>query len=648
MHYITYHLFIASQYIPHGHCYLWQMPLIWLHILADGLIAISYYMIPIALIYFVRHRTNLPFRNIIILFSAFILACGTNHLIEIATLWYPSYWLSGGFKAITALISLYTALTLIPLIPQALKLPSASELENLNQKLTQQIVEKEAAETEINLLNQELNKRVAQRTSALTLANRDLQKSTRFNQKITESTPNILYIYDLQAKQNIYCNPFVYDLLGYSPREIQNFKNNLLNKLIHPDDLELIEQHFENCLTLESDSYLEIEYRLKHRSGNYHWVCDRNTIFETDDDGKPRQILGIAVDITAQKQIQHERDNLNKQLAKQVKILKERDLQRIKLAEMNAFLQACMSLQEAEAALSDFLQPLFPNCNGAVYLINSSKKILQAIATWGTVSSELVMETHECWGLRKGNVHLSLPDKPRVYCSHIHGDRDNNLNPTICLPMIAQGQTLGLFYLSLNHSDTLESTRSLAEDIAQNLGTIFNNLKLQENLRYQSLRDGLTGLYNRRYLEESLSNEIERARRKQYFIGVIMLDVDRFKRFNDTYGHEVGDFVLKEVGNYILQQTRQYDIACRYGGEELTIIMPDALMENTIIRAEEIRQGIKQLKLEYKGKHLEKITVSAGVSCFPDDGTDAENLLRVADKALYKAKKQGRDRVVRG
>ena len=126
-----------------------------------------------------------------------------------------------------------------------------------------------------------------------------------------------------------------------------------------------------------------------------------------------------------------------------------------------------------------------------------------------------------------------------------------------------------------------------------------------------------------------------------------MVDIDHFKRFNDTYGHEAGDLVLKKVGSYILRQIRQYDIACRYGGEELIIIMPDASLENTILRPEQIREGIKKLKLEHEGRKLETITISVGVSCFPDDGIKADSLIRVADKALYMAKQQGRDRVVR-
>lgn len=126
-----------------------------------------------------------------------------------------------------------------------------------------------------------------------------------------------------------------------------------------------------------------------------------------------------------------------------------------------------------------------------------------------------------------------------------------------------------------------------------------------------------------------------------------MIDVDYFKRFNDNHGHSAGDLVLSQIGTYLLSQIRQYDIACRYGGEELVIVMPDASIDDTIIRAEEIRLGVKKLQLEHEGEKLESISVSIGVSYFPDDSNTVDGLIQAADKALYKAKEQGRDCVRR-
>ncbi|MDJ0592401.1 MAG: diguanylate cyclase [Pleurocapsa sp. MO_226.B13] len=639
-------LLFGTQYIPHGHCYLWQTPLVGLHVAADALIAIAYYSILITLIYFVRRVEELPFKNIFILFSAFILSCGTTHLVEIWTLWHPDYWLFGVLKAITALISLYTALTLIPLIPLALNLPSPQHLANLNKQLTKQIVAKKNAQQEIYQLNQELEQRVNEKTAALVQVNQDLQQSTLFREKLTDLAPNILYIYDLTTNRNIYCNPFITELLGYTPSELQKFQDRLIDELIHPEDIAAVKQHFNDCLFLEDDKYLEIEYRIKDTRGQWHWLHDKNAVFARNKNGKPEQILGIAQDITQTKKIQTQTKELTQKLEEQILVLETTNQARIKLAEMNEFIQACVNLEEAQTVVTDLLKPLFPNTDGVVYTMSNSKNTIEAIAFWGIDNYEDHFDPKECWAIRRGNPHLAHPSTPRLYCSHL--DTTAELSPSLCIPMIARGETIGMLHLRFNNTETIsQPNQDLAVTVAQNLAISFANLKLQEKLRFQSLRDPLTGLYNRRYLREALKREIDRAYRKQQFVSVIMLDIDHFKRFNDVYGHSAGDLVLSTVGAYLLNQIRQYDLACRYGGEELVIVMPDASIEVTILRAEEIRAGIKKLELEHEGKKLESISVSIGVSCFPDDSTDPEKLIRAADKALYKAKEQGRDCVIR-
>ena len=631
-------LLLNNQYIPHGHCYLWQTPLVGLHVAADALIALAYYSIPIILIYFVREIEELPFKNIFVLFGAFILSCGTTHLLEIWTLWHPNYWIYGILKAITALISLYTAATLIPIIPIALQLPSPQKLQELNRQLIGEISAKETAKQKVYQLNQELEQKVEAKTSALIKANQDLIESVKFKEKITDRTPNLIYIFDLKTQRNVYCNPFINELLGYTPSQLQKFKDGIIEELIHPEDIELLKQHFQNCLSLKKDDYLEIEYRIRNTHGQWHWLHDKNTIFTRNSNGEPEQILGIAREVT-------ETRELNQQLEEKVAVLETRDKARIKLAQMNEFIQACISLDEAQKVIVDLLQPLFPNTAGAVYLMNNSKNIVDAIATWKNPGSNLHFEPKECWGMRRGNTHMAYSQTPGLYCSHLNFDTE--LSSSLCLPMIAKGETIGLFHLRFNNSQIGQSIQGLAETVAQNLALSFANLKLQEELRYQSLCDPLTGLYNRRYLEETLNKEIDRAHRQQQFISLIMLDVDRFKRFNDVYGHSVGDLVLSKIGAYLLLETRKYDTACRYGGEELIVVMPNASIENSVIRAEKIRSDIKNFKLEYQGKELKPITVSIGVSCFPDDGINTKGLIDAADKALYRAKEEGRDRVKR-
>lgn len=205
--------------------------------------------------------------------------------------------------------------------------------------------------------------------------------------------------------------------------------------------------------------------------------------------------------------------------------------------------------------------------------------------------------------------------------------------------MQAQGDMLGLFHLCADQAAALpEAKRQLARTVAEQLSLAIANLILRETLQHQSIRDPLTGLFNRRYLEESLTQEIQRAQRHQHPIGVIMLDIDHFKQVNDTYGHDAGDLALQAVGQILRERVRGSDIACRYGGEEMTLILPESSLEVTADRAEIIRQEIAQLQITYQGITLKALTASLGVACFPDHGFTTSALMKAADAALYQAK----------
>src|SRR5689334_16313186 len=167
------------------------------------------------------------------------------------------------------------------------------------------------------------------------------------------------------------------------------------------------------------------------------------------------------------------------------------------------------------------------------------------------------------------------------------------------------------------------------------------NVRLQD----QVVHDGLTGLHNRRYLEESLGREESRARRSGRSLGVMMIDIDDFKRFNDTLGHSAGDAVLRAIGEYLMMAARGEDIVCRYGGEEFVVVMSQAPHGTVLHRAEKLRQGVQELGIEYEGRLVGPITISVGVGIFPDHANSVEAVLRVADAAMYKAKQAGRNRV---
>ncbi len=358
---------------------------------------------------------------------------------------------------------------------------------------------------------------------------------------------------------------------------------------------------------------------------------------------------GFAVtfrDITAIRQSEQAIQQVNQQLQERVADLDQRHAEMLILSEISDFLQACLTVTEACAALSSLVEPLFPDCSGGVFITNASRNRVEVISSWGDyLRSAPDFHPQDCWALRRGRLHTCHHHQSGLRCQHIPADQE--IATTLCIPMIAQSETLGLFYLSTNNSTALpDAKRQIARTVAEQVALAIANLNLRESLQYQSIRDPLTGLYNRRYLEEVLTQEIARGQRRQHPIGVVMVDVDHFKRFNDTYGHDVGDYVLQTIGAILKQSVRGSDIPCRYGGEEMTLILPESSLEVTSIKAEGIREAIAKLTLAYNGQHLGNLTISLGIAGFPKHGTTGTSVIQAADAALYRAKAAGRNQVV--
>jgi diguanylate cyclase (GGDEF)-like protein len=269
------------------------------------------------------------------------------------------------------------------------------------------------------------------------------------------------------------------------------------------------------------------------------------------------------------------------------------------------------------------------------------------LVEWGDSDIEPSFTREDCWALRKGKIHAVNGPGTGVLCEHVA----KGVDASLCVPMIAQGDVLGMSYLQAaatknDSTQSLESSRELMIALSDYLALNLSSIRLREALRHQSVRDPLTRLYNRRYMMESLERELARARRRKLNIAVIMMDVDHFKHFNDTFGHLAGDAVLAGIGTFLLGNLRTEDIACRYGGEELTLIMPDVDPAALGHRLNDIREKIAELQLEHLSQRVGTVTMSMGVAIFPTHGDTAEELLQVADAALYLAKNAGRNRVV--
>lgn len=370
--------------------------------------------------------------------------------------------------------------------------------------------------------------------------------------------------------------------------------------------------------------------------------------------GNERVITVVLHDVTAQREAQQTLHRTNEQLSSLVAELEQRNREMTILSEMGDMLQACTTIEEAYAVIARFARELFPEESGALCILRSSPNIAEAVVMWGDhLSTMSVFTPDDCWALRRGRIHLVDNLVTDLPCAHTDLTEPSS---SLCVPMMAQGKSLGVLHLSRHPFSAdlapalrlrlIESRRQLAVTMAEHVALALSNLKLQETLRNQAIRDPLTGLYNRRYMEESLERELHRATRNRYPIGVIMVDIDHFKHFNDTFGHDAGDTLLRAVGTFLQNSVRAEDIACRYGGEEFALIMPEATEEVTAARAETIRVSIRRLTIEHLNQPLGPITISAGVAIMPSHDISVGAALRRADKALYQAKRAGRDRVV--
>ena len=318
------------------------------------------------------------------------------------------------------------------------------------------------------------------------------------------------------------------------------------------------------------------------------------------------------------------------------------------LNQMGELLQSCFTLDEAYDVIGRLAARLFPTETGAVFALDASGTTLEAVATWGPHALDATrFPSGACWALRNGQTHVVEETTSGVTCQHLPTPVPSAY---LCTPLSAQGKALGaLFVATLSTGRRIarlsEAKQRLAEAVAAQLGLGLANVELREILRIQSIHDSLTGLFNRRYMEETLEREIHRSRRGARPMSVLMLDVDSFKQQNDDFGHEGGDAVLRELGRLLKDSLRKEDIACRFGGEEFVLVLPDAALQDAARRAEQLREAVGRLSIAYQGRVIGPITVSVGVAAFPEHGHDARTLLQVADAALYQAKHDGRNRV---
>ncbi|CDT93412.1 conserved hypothetical protein [Vibrio coralliirubri] len=309
-------------------------------------------------------------------------------------------------------------------------------------------------------------------------------------------------------------------------------------------------------------------------------------------------------------------------------------------------LAACNNMVEAQQIVSDILPRILGNVNGSVSLMRASRNQLITQLDWGeTWPGSASFAPEECWSLRKGRAHQSNDDFHSLTCGHMH-EMENN--QTLCIPLTAHGNTIGIMHLYFGVGDIKIDpiTEQLAFSVSEHLGLALANLSLQEKLRSQALSDPLTGLFNRRFFEQKLEEHSMNSATSEQPLSLLMLDLDHFKRFNDNFGHDAGDFVLKEISALLKQSVSEDEIACRLGGEELAVLLPHYSMQEATEFGQTLCDAVRSMHLEHKGLSLGQLGVSIGVATYPKPASDTESLVKMADNALYMAKDMGRSRVV--
>ncbi len=487
----------------------------------------------------------------------------------------------------------------------------------------------------------------------------ELRSSQYFIQQIADAAPYLLYIYDLTEERNVYVNGQAFKLLGYTPQEILQMGTALYSSLVYPEDLSRLPQHLEQFPSAEDGCILELEYRLKHRSGEWRWFRCRDQVFARTAEGVPKQIFGTAQDITEYKRAeealrqQNEREHLMATITQHIRqSLDLGEVLNTTVNEVRQFLQAdrvmivrfhpCTDrLCIAPATGAVTVESVTPNCRPML------GETLQNFCF-----DEFYLEAHQHRGIRP-IADICAANLPQ-YQIDLLGQFD--VRAYLVVPLVQGEELWGLLMAhQCSPRQWMQLEVELLSSLAAQLAIAIKQAELYQQLQAANLKlerlatlDALTQLANRRRFDQYLETEWRRQSREQTPLSLILCDIDSFKSYNDTYGHPGGDECLRQVaaaiGNAV---NRPADLVARYGGEEFAVILPNTKIQGAVQVAEHIQLKIAALQLPHAGSQVSQyVTVSLGVaSMVPGSESGASILIAAADQALYQAKRLGRDRI---
>jgi diguanylate cyclase (GGDEF)-like protein/PAS domain S-box-containing protein len=673
--------FDLKNLVPHGYCLSWGSLLLWLHVISDALITLSYYSIPLSLLYFIRLRKDLPYPWLIVMFACFIVACGTTHLLAIITIWIPVYWLEAYLKVFTALISVASALAMFWVIPLALKLPSPAQLQ---------------AEIEQRKRSDKAQKETLERL-----------------QKIASRLPGMVCQFRLDADGSTslpYCSEGIRDVFKLTPEQAYADVG-LLSSLVHPDDYVVVLRTIQK--SAQDLTLWLCEFRVLLNDGSEHWLL-ANALPERKDDGATLW-YGFITEITERKQAENEilrtRNQLQATLDAIPDLLFEVDAQgryysyhapqhsQLIVASHASFIgkklteilpleaaNVCLAaLEEAQQQgwsvgkqfklprpegdfwfeLSVSAKYLEQNHNDSHFIVLSRDITQRKQAETELHIAATAFESQEAMVITDANsvilrINAAFTEITGYTPEEAIGQKIN---------LLRSGRHDTAFYQAMWHS--INSTGSWQGEIwdRRKNGEIYpkwltitavtgddgqvshyvgvhtditERKATEEYINQLAFYDVLTQLPNRRLLQERMKHALEVSHRSGSQLAVLMMDLDKFKAVNDTLGHAAGDELLQQVAVRIKTCLRQVDMVARLGGDEFFILMEDVKgYEYVAPVAALIIQTLSQ-PFTLSQNQVAYIGASIGIAIHPEHGDNTEILMDHADAALYHAKDQGR------
>jgi diguanylate cyclase (GGDEF)-like protein/PAS domain S-box-containing protein len=457
------------------------------------------------------------------------------------------------------------------------------------------------------------------------------QNEERFR-VVSWATKDALWDWDLETNQ-IQWGVGLQKMFHYSSDTAQTSIEWWLDH-IHPMDRGKVKRSMDQALSGGMEFWSK-EYRFQRKDGTYADLMDRGYILR-DEAGKAYRMIGAMMDITERRQyeatIRHQNDMLSSLHHITLNLLRYREVNQL----LNGLVEFCTTFLDAPYAEILLIE-------GETLVVKAATPNLSMLVGehFGRESALLSWQAFDTREPAVLSDYAAWPQRQDIY-------NEFSFHALAEFPILDGNQCLGVLAvgrIAVDYEFTLDQIQ-FGRFFANLTALVLNNAQLREALHEQSIRDSLTGLFNRRYMEETLKREVSRVDRRNHPLGIVMLDVDRFKQFNDTHGHGAGDALLCQLGQLLQKHIRAEDIACRYGGEEFILIMPHTSLIVARQRAEELRKEIRHLRIPEAGPSHAEITASIGVAMYPEHSRAIEKVLQAADAALYRAKREGRDRVV--